>query len=140
MYRAKTENSLIAKRKFFDEPSGKAERPNLTARLDNFLFFFSKNIYFSKNSCTFAQLNQKDKRIMEQARTTLNKAQMDILRLLEHIKTEEEAEELRDVISNFYARKAEEAMDRLWEAGLWDQEKNDAILKEHLRTPYKYAQ
>ena len=64
---------------------------------------------------------------------------MDILRLLEHIKSEEEAEELRDVISNFYARKAEEAMDRLWEAGLWDQEKNDAILKEHLRTPYKYA-
>ena len=77
---------------------------------------------------------------MEQVITTLNKAQMDILRLLEHIKTEEEAEELRDVISNFYARKAEEAMDRLWEAGLWDQEKNDAILKEHLRTPYKYAQ
>ena len=76
---------------------------------------------------------------MEQVRTTLNKAQMDILRLLEHIKTDEEAEELRDVISNFYARKAEEAMDRLWEAGLWDQEKNDAILKEHLRTPYKYA-
>ena len=50
---------------------------------------------------------------MEQEKTTLNKAQMDILRLLEHIKTEEEAEELRDVISNFYARKAEEAMDRL---------------------------
>ena len=77
---------------------------------------------------------------MEQFRTPLNKAQMDILRLLEHIKTDEEAEELRDVISSFYARKAEEAMDRLWEAGLWDQEKNDAILKEHLRTPYKYAQ
>ena len=76
---------------------------------------------------------------MEQVRTPLNKAQMDILRLLEHIKTDEEAEELRDVISNFYARKAEEAMDRLWEAGLWNQEKNDAILKEHLRTPYKYA-
>lgn len=85
-------------------------------------------------------VEQIDKRIMEQVRTTLNKAQMDILQLLEHIKTEEEAEELRDVISNFYARKAEEAMDRLWEAGLWDQEKNDAILKEHLRTPYKYAQ
>ncbi|MBQ8486988.1 MAG: hypothetical protein IJ533_05010 [Prevotella sp.] len=77
---------------------------------------------------------------MEQVRTPLNKAQMDILRLLEHIKTDEEAEELRDVICKFYARKAEEAMDRLWEAGLWDQEKNDAILKEHLRTPYKYAQ
>ena len=77
---------------------------------------------------------------MEQVRTPLNKAQMDILRLLEHIKTDEEADELRQVISNFYARKAEEAMDRLWQAGLWDKEKNDAILKEHLRTPYKYAQ
>lgn len=77
---------------------------------------------------------------MEQVKTPLNKAQLDILRLLEHIKSDEEAEELREVISNFYARKAEEAMDRLWEAGLWDQEKNDAILKEHLRTPYKYAQ
>ena len=76
---------------------------------------------------------------MEQVRTPLNKAQMEILRLLEHIKTDEEAEELRDVISNYYARKAEEAMDRLWEAGLWDLEKNDAILKEHLRTPYTYA-
>lgn len=76
---------------------------------------------------------------MEQVRTPLNKAQMDILWLLEHIKTDEEAEELRDVISNFYARKAEEVMGRLWEAGLWDQEKNDAILKEHLRTPYKCA-
>ncbi len=69
----------------------------------------------------------------------LNKAQMDILRLLEHIKTNEEADELRQVICDFYARKAEEAMDRLREAGLWDEEKNEAILKEHLRTPYKYA-
>ena len=77
---------------------------------------------------------------MEQARATLNAAQMDFLQLLGHIKTIEELEELSQVVSDFYARKAEEAMDRLWEAGLWDQEKNDAILKEHLRTPYKYAQ
>ena len=69
----------------------------------------------------------------------LNKAQMDIMRLLGHIKTEEEAAELRQVISNFYAKKAEDAMDRLWETGLWDEEKNEKILKEHLRTPYKYA-
>ena len=27
-------------------------------------------------------------------------------------------------------------MDQLWEDGLWDQDKNENILKEHLRTPY----
>ena len=77
--------------------------------------------------------------LMTEQQNGLNKAQMDILRLLGHIKTEEEAAELRQVISNFYAKKAEDAMDRLWEIGLWDEEKNEKILKEHLRTPYKYA-
>lgn len=77
--------------------------------------------------------------LMTEQQNGLNKAQMDILRLLGHIKTEEEAAELRQVISNFYAKKAEDAMDRLWETGLWDEEKNEKILKEHLRTPYKYA-
>jgi len=24
----------------------------------------------------------------------------------------------------------------LWDEGLWDQDKNEAILKEHLRVPY----
>ena len=65
--------------------------------------------------------------LMTEQQNGLNKAQMDILRLLGHIKTEEEAAELRQVISNFYAKKAEDAMDRLWETGLWDEEKNDWI-------------
>ena len=38
---------------------------------------------------------------MEQVRTPLNKAQMDILRLLEHIKTDEEAEELKKLIDSY---------------------------------------
>ena len=31
-----------------------------------------------------------------------------------------------------------EEMDRLWAEGKWDNEKNEAVLKEHLRTPYRY--
>lgn len=69
--------------------------------------------------------------------SSLNKAQLQILKLLSNIKTEEEAKELSQVISNFYAKKATEEMDRLWESGQWNEEKNDQILKEHLRTPYK---
>ena len=33
-------------------------------------------------------------------------------------------------------RKATEEMDRLWDNGIWSEEQNDAVLNEHLRTPY----
>lgn len=76
---------------------------------------------------------------MEQERASLNAAQMDFLQLLGHIKTIEELEELSQVVSDFYARKAEEGMNRLWETGQWSKEKDDEMMRTHLRTPYKYA-
>ena len=75
---------------------------------------------------------------MEQ-RTVLNEAQLSVLRLLSMMKTVEEVDELRQIISNYYAQKATEEMDKLWEQGDWNEEKNEAVLSEHLRTPYKYA-
>lgn len=80
----------------------------------------------------------KNGRIMEQ-RTMLNEAQLSILRLLGRMKTVEQVSELRQVISNYYAQKATEEMDSLWVEGLWSEQQNEAVLKEHLRTPYKYA-
>lgn len=70
---------------------------------------------------------------------TLNDAQMSILRLLGSIKTVEEANELRQVICDYYARRVDEEVDKLWESGQWDDEKNEAVLSEHLRTPYQYV-
>ena len=75
---------------------------------------------------------------MEQ-RTMLNEAQLSILRLLGRMKTLEQVSELRQIISNYYAQKATEEMDRLWDEGRWSEQQNEAVLKEHLRTPYKYA-
>ena len=71
--------------------------------------------------------------------TALNEAQMSILRLLGSMKSVEEVNELRQVICDYYARRVDDAMDRLWEEGKWDNEKNEAILQEHLRTPYKHV-
>ncbi len=71
--------------------------------------------------------------------TKLNEAQLSILRLLGSLKTIEEANELRQVICDYYARRVDEEVDKLWESGQWNEEKNEAILNEHLRTPYKYA-
>ena len=68
--------------------------------------------------------------------TALNEAQMSILRLLGSMKTVEEVDELRRVICEYYARRVDEEVDKLWESGEWDDEKNEAVLQEHLRTPY----
>lgn len=72
--------------------------------------------------------------------TALNEAQMSILRLLGSMKTVEEVDELRQVICDYYARRVNEEVDKLWKSGQWDNEKNEAVLEEHLRTPYKNAQ
>lgn len=77
---------------------------------------------------------------MERQGTELNQAQLGILRLLGTMKTPEEVHELRQVISNYFASKATAEMDKLWDEGKWSKEKNEKVLNEHLRTPYKYAQ
>ena len=81
---------------------------------------------------------------MEQA-IGLNAAQMDFLQLLAHIKTTEELEELSQVVSDYYARKAEErstekrCVSSIWETGQWSKEKDEEVMRTHLRTLYKYA-
>lgn len=49
----------------------------------------------------------------------------------------EKVEELRQVISNYYAQKATDEMDRLWDSGERGEAQNTAVLNEHLRTPYR---
>ena len=71
-------------------------------------------------------------------RTVLNEAQLEFLQLLGHIKTKEELDELREVVCDFYARKIDEGMEKLWQEGKWSQEIMDNILKEDVhanRTP-----
>ncbi len=77
--------------------------------------------------------------MISEQRTILNEAQLSVLRLLGRMKSVEQVNELRQIISNYYAQKATEEMDRLWESGGWSEEQNETILKEHLRTPYSYA-
>ncbi len=67
---------------------------------------------------------------LEQQNGALNKAQMSVLRLLGRMKTVEEVEELRQVILDYYAKKIDEGMDKLWDSGAWSQERIDSILRE----------
>ena len=62
------------------------------------------------------------------ASSALNEAQLSILRLLGSMKTVEEVDELRQVICDYYARRVDEEVDKLWESGQWNDEKNEAVL------------
>ena len=67
----------------------------------------------------------------------LNEAQLGILRLLSTMDSVEEVHELRCIISNYYAQKATDEMDKLWESGECDEKKLEELRDAHLRTPYK---
>ena len=71
---------------------------------------------------------------------TLHQAKMDLLRVVDRIKTVDEILVIRNVLANYYAQKAEEEMDRLWENGTINEQVIEQWGKEHMRTPYSYAQ
>ena len=55
-----------------------------------------------------------------------NPVQLHLLKMFSYAKS----------LTAYFAQRVEEDMDKLWDEGLWDQDKNEAILKEHLRVPY----
>lgn len=69
----------------------------------------------------------------------LNEAQMSVLQMLGRMKSVEEVEELRKVISDYYARKVDEGMDRLWESGEWSNDRIDEILNEDIHAKRSYC-
>ena len=66
----------------------------------------------------------------------LNPTQLHLLKMFSFAKNEESLEEIKLALTAYFVKRVEDEMDALWESGEWNQEKNEAILKEHLRTPY----
>ena len=67
---------------------------------------------------------------------TLNPTQLHLLKMFSYAKNEDSLNEIKKALTTYFAQKVEEEMDHLWETGEWNQEKNEAILNEHLRTSY----
>ena len=78
-------------------------------------------------------------RIMEQE-LTLHQAKMGLLRVVEQINTVAEVQAIRRAITNYYAQKVDEEMERLWDSGEWNEQTIRDLEHAHLRTPYRYAQ
>lgn len=73
---------------------------------------------------------------MQTSKTIFNPTQMHLLEMFNYCKSEKAMDELKEVLSDFYAKKAQEEADRLWEDGTLGEEAIEKLLSEHSRTPY----
>lgn len=64
-------------------------------------------------------------------------AQMHLVTLMSHIKSEDALNQLKDQLADFYARQVDEEMEELWESGEWNEQKLQSLQDAHFRTPYK---
>jgi len=60
-----------------------------------------------------------------------------MLEIASRVQSEREMQDIRRILGQYFANRAEEALDRLWEEG----KLNDSVMEEwkneHMRTPYK---
>ena len=72
--------------------------------------------------------------------TSLNSAQLHILEMMGRCNSEASLDALKDVLCRFYAEKAQEEMDRLWDEGVVNEQIIEDWKNEHMRTPYIHAE
>ena len=70
-------------------------------------------------------------------RTVFNAAQLQILDLLAYVESEDTLNEIKDMLSNYFAQKAEREIDKLWDNGQISNTIIEEWKHEHMRTPYK---
>ena len=71
------------------------------------------------------------------ARTVFNNAQMHVLDMMSHIKTDEGLNVLKNQLAKYYAALVDDEMDKLWESGQWNEETLKGLQTAHFRTEYK---
>lgn len=60
-----------------------------------------------------------------------NQAQLHILNMASHIKTEKSLDLLKQQLATFYAKLIDEQMDELWESGKWNEQKLEDLRGAH---------
>ena len=70
-------------------------------------------------------------------RTVFNEAQIELLNVMATIQNDDELMALKHAISEFFARRADEELERLWQSGEWSEQTLHNLQNTHFRTPYK---
>ena len=66
----------------------------------------------------------------------LNPTQVHLLKMFSYAQTDSALSNIKDALTKYFASNIDQAMDQLWKEGKWNDDKNEEILQEHLRTPY----
>jgi len=66
-----------------------------------------------------------------------NEAQLELLNVLADVKDEAELMALKHAISEFFARRADEEMEKLWASGDWNEQTLQELKTAHYCTPYQ---
>lgn len=74
---------------------------------------------------------------MIQQAFSLNQAQLQLLDMMSFIKTSEALRDLNKVISDYFVKKADEEMTKMWNEGTLNEEKIESFRNIHERTAYK---
>ena len=68
--------------------------------------------------------------------TSLNKFQQRVVELMANVNSDQQMAEITDSLSSYFAQKAIDAADALWDEGLIDEKTIEQWKHEHMRTPY----
>ena len=72
-------------------------------------------------------------------RTIFNAAQLYMLEVMAHVQNETELNDIKNLLAKYYANKALDAIDKLWDEGKINEETLQTWKHEHMRTPYIHA-
>lgn len=68
---------------------------------------------------------------------SLTNLQLEILQLFRYELDEKQLLEIRDLLARYFADRATEEMDRLWEERGWTEDTMEEWSEEHMRTKYE---
>ena len=68
--------------------------------------------------------------------TPFSPFQIEMLELVSRVHSEIEMDDIRRLLGQYFAKRAEDAIDRLWDEGKLNDEVIESWKNEHMRTPY----
>lgn len=67
----------------------------------------------------------------------LSNLQLELLKMFSYELEDHQLNEIKDLLSNYFAKKATDEMDKLWDENNWDEKTMKDWTNEHLRTKYE---
>lgn len=68
--------------------------------------------------------------------TVFNPIQQHLLRMFSFNRSEEDLQEMKNVLTEYYAKKVDDTFNKLWDEGVLDQKKLDEIRTQDLHALY----